>query len=155
MRIGVIGAGVMGAFHVHLLHEQVSGATVASVADTDIERARTVVSGIPEALVFADPQELIECDEVDAVLIASPDFLHAEQTLACIAVGKPTLCEKPLFYSVDEVEKVVVAHREAVGDGVPLVHQGFMRRLDPGYVEQKQIVDSGAHGRPLMVHSIG
>ena len=155
MRIGVIGAGVMGAFHVRLLHEQVSGATVAAVADTDIERARAVIVGIPGAVAFDDPLELIGSKNVDAVLIASPDVLHAEQTLACIAEGKPTLCEKPLSYSVEEAERVIAAHREAVGDGVPLVHQGFMRRFDPGYVEQKQIVDSGVHGRPLMVHSIG
>ena len=92
---------------------------------------------------------------VIAVLIASPDVLHAEQTLARIAAGKPTLCEKPLSYSVEEAERVVAAHRAAVGDGVPLVHQGFMRRFDPGYVAQKRAVDSGEHGRPVMVHSVG
>lgn len=155
MRIGVIGAGAMGAFHVRLLHEQVSDATVAAVADPDIERARAAIAGIPNAVAFDDPQNLIDSADVDAVLIASPDFLHAEQTLACIAVGKPTLCEKPLSYTVEDAERVVAAHREAVGDGIPLVHQGFMRRFDPGYVEQKQIVDSRVHGRPLMVHSIG
>nr|WP_017792792.1 Gfo/Idh/MocA family oxidoreductase [Leucobacter salsicius] len=155
MRIGIIGTGVMGAFHVKLLHEQVSGATVAAVADPDLGRATAAVAGIPGAVAFADPRQLIECTDVDAVLIASPDFLHAEQTLACIAAGKPALCEKPLSYSVEDAERVTAAHREVVGDGVPLVHQGFMRRFDPGYVEQKRVVDSGVHGRPVMVHSVG
>ncbi|QIK63482.1 Gfo/Idh/MocA family oxidoreductase [Leucobacter viscericola] len=155
MRIGIIGTGVMGAFHARLLHEQVSGATVTAVADPDVERAGAVVAAIPGAVALSDPLELIQHPEVDAVLIASPDVLHAEQTLACIAAGKPTLCEKPLSYSVEEAERVIVAHRESVGDGVPLVHQGFMRRFDPGYVEQKRAVDSGAHGRPVMVHSVG
>ena len=155
MRIGIIGTGVMGAFHVQLLHEQVSGATVTAVADPDLARANAVVATIPGATAFSDPLELIAHPEVDAVLIASPDVLHAEQTLACIAAGKPTLCEKPLSYSVEEAERVVAAHRAAVGDGVPLVHQGFMRRFDPGYVAQKRAVDSGEHGRPVMVHSVG
>lgn len=158
MRIGIIGTGVMGAFHAQLLHEQVSGATVAAVADPALERAEAVVAGIPGAVALADAGELIAHPDVDAVLIASPDALHAEQTLACIAAGKPTLCEKPLAYSVAEAERVVAAHREAVaarGDGIPLVHQGFMRRFDPGYVAQKREIDSGAHGRPVMVHSIG
>ncbi|UOR01414.1 Gfo/Idh/MocA family oxidoreductase [Leucobacter allii] len=155
MRIGIIGTGVMGAFHVGLLHEQVSGATVVAVADPAIDRAEAVVAAIPGARAFADAQELIADPEVEAVLITSPDSLHAEQTLACIAAGKPTLCEKPLSYSVADAERVVAAHREKVGDGIPLVHQGFMRRFDPGYVEQKRAVDSGAHGRPVMVHSIG
>ena len=155
MRIGIIGTGVMGAFHVQLLHEQVSGATVTAVADPDLARANAVVATIPGATAFSDPLELTAHPEVDAVLIASPDVLHAEQTLACIAAGKPTLCEKPLSYSVEEAERVVAAHRAAVGDGVPLVHQGFMRRFDPGYVAQKRAVDSGEHGRPVMVHSVG
>ena len=155
MRIGIIGTGVMGAFHVQLLHEQVSGATVTAVADPDLARANAVVATTPGATAFSDPLELIAHPEVDAVLIASPDVLHAEQTLACIAAGKPTLCEKPLSYSVEEAERVVAAHRAAVGDGVPLVHQGFMRRFDPGYVAQKRAVDSGEHGRPVMVHSVG
>lgn len=155
MRIGIIGTGIMGAFHAQCLHAEVSGATVTAVADSDVDRARAAAAAIPGSLAFDDAQALIDCPDVDAVLIASPDALHAEQTLACIAAGKPTLCEKPLSYSVDEAERVVVAHRTAVGDGIPLVHQGFMRRFDPGYVEQKRVVASGAHGRPLMVHSVG
>ncbi len=154
MRIGIIGTGVMGAFHAQCLHAEVSGATVTAVADPDPERAGLAAAAVG-ATAFSDPLELIEHPEVDAVLIASPDFLHAEQTLACIAAGKPTLCEKPLSYSIAEAERVVAAHRAAVGAGIPLVHQGFMRRFDPGYVEQKRVVASGAHGRPVMVHSIG
>ncbi|GAB2564667.1 Gfo/Idh/MocA family protein [Leucobacter ruminantium] len=155
MRIGIIGTGVMGAFHAQCLHTEVSGAVVTALADVDMERARAAAAAIPGALAFDNAQDLIDCPEVDAVLIASPDFLHAEQTLACIAAGKPTLCEKPLSYSVADAERVVEAHRAAVGEGIPLVHQGFMRRFDPGYVEQKRVVTSGEHGRPVMVHSIG
>lgn len=155
MRIGIIGTGVMGAFHARLLHEEVSGAAVVAVADPDPERAGAAVAAIPGARAFADAGELIAHPDVDAVLIASPDALHAEQTLACIAAGKPTLCEKPLAYSVAEADRVLAAHRAAVGDGIPLVHQGFMRRFDPGYVAQKREVESGVHGRPVMVHSVG
>lgn len=155
VKIGIVGAGVMGAFHARCLHAEVSGATVTAVADPDPERARAAASEIPGALALQDPLELIEHDDVDAVLIASPDALHAEQTLACIAARKPALCEKPLSYDVAEAERVVAAHREAAGDGTALVHQGFMRRFDPGYVEQKRVVASGAHGRPVMVRSVG
>ena len=155
MRIGIIGTGVMGGFHAQCLNNEVSGAVVTAVADADMERSKAAAALIPGALAFDNAQDLIDCPEVDAVLIASPDFLHAEQTLACIAAGKPTLCEKPLSYSVAEAAQVIEAHRAAVGDGIPLVHQGFMRRFDPGYVAQKCEVVSGAHGRPVMVHSIG
>ncbi|MGJ0203300.1 Gfo/Idh/MocA family oxidoreductase [Leucobacter sp. gxy201] len=155
MRIGIIGTGVMGAFHAQCLHSEVSGATVAAVADADMERARAAAAAIPGCLAFDNAQDLIDHPDVDAVLIASPDFLHAEQTLACIAAGKPTLCEKPLSYSVEDATRVVDAHRAAVNGGTALVHQGFMRRFDPDYLAQKREVASGAHGRPVMVHSIG
>ncbi|WP_238385072.1 Gfo/Idh/MocA family protein [Nesterenkonia muleiensis] len=130
MRIGIIGTGVMGAFHAQCLHREVSGATVTAVADPDPKRAKDAAAAVG-ATAFAEPLELIDHTDVNAVVIASPDFRHAAQTLACLTAGKPTLCEKPLFYSVEEAEQVVTAHRVAVGDGTPLVHVGFMRCFDP------------------------
>ena len=59
---------------------------------------------------------------------------HAEQALACLAAGKPTLCEKPLA----PVEEDALAVLEAeVAGGRQLIMMGFMRRFDPGYVELK------------------
>jgi hypothetical protein len=55
------------------------------------------------------PLSLIESDQVEAVIVASPDATHAELTLACLASGKPVLCEKPLASSAAEALRVVDA----------------------------------------------
>ena len=91
--VGVIGTGVMGAEHVRLLREETAGAALVAVCDADAARA-TAVAG--DAAAFTDPLALIADDGVQAVVIASPDATHAGLTLACIAAGKPVLCEKPL-----------------------------------------------------------
>ena len=67
--------------------------------------------------------------------------------LACIAAGKPVLCEKPLATSA-EAARADRRGRGALG----LVTVGFMRRYDPGYVELKAQLDAGAIGAPLLVH---
>jgi hypothetical protein len=71
LRVGVIGAGIMGADHVKTLHRYVSGATVTVVADIDLKRALAVATGVPGARATSDPCELITAPDVDAVVIAS------------------------------------------------------------------------------------
>jgi len=98
--------------------------------------------------VVADPA-------VDAVVVASADGSHADLVLACLAERKPVLCEKPLAPTLEECRRLVDAEASVVGArGTPLVSVGFMRRFDPGYLELKSQVASGACGTPLLVHCV-
>lgn len=155
MRIGVIGAGIMGADHARILHRDVPNADVVAIADVDAGRARAVADGIPGSRATDDALGLIASDDVDAVLIASSDATHVEYVLACLAAQKPVLCEKPLAPTAAECAALVVAEDEITAGGPALVSVGFMRRFDPGYVELKDLVDAGHVGVPLMVHSVG
>lgn len=155
VRVGVIGTGIMGADHAAILHRDVPGAQVTLLADPDLDRAAAVAGGIPGARVTADAHELITSDDVDAVLIASSDATHEEYVLACLQVGKPVLCEKPLAPTAAACRTIVAAQDDAIGDGNPLVSVGFMRRFDPGYVELKSMLATGELGTALMVHSVG
>ena len=83
--------------------------------------------------------------------IASIGETHAAFTLACIAAGKPVLCEKPLAPTTPECEQVLDAE---VALGRRLVIVGFMRRYDPGYRQVKASLDSGAIGEALMLHNV-
>ncbi|MEY9838208.1 Gfo/Idh/MocA family protein [Streptacidiphilus sp. EB103A] len=150
VRIGVIGVGVMGAEHARLLSRVVSGSEVTAVADFDAEQARTVAKAYG-ARVFDDPLQLIADDRVDAVLIASSDPTHEQFVLACLAAGKPVLCEKPLAADLDGCLRILDAEQEA---GRRLVTVGFMRRYDPGYLDIKATVDGGDIGRPLAMHCV-
>lgn len=151
VRVGVVGAGIMGADHANTVHRKVSGAVLAAVTDVDAGRAQAVAD-VSGAAVLADGLALIADPSVDAVIIASHDSTHAQLTLAGIKAGKPVLCEKPLAPSVRESAEVVAAERDAVGDGIPLVSVGFMRRFDPGYVQLKAALGDGRVGPAVVVH---
>jgi myo-inositol 2-dehydrogenase/D-chiro-inositol 1-dehydrogenase len=146
VRVGIIGAGVMGADHAVTLRDAVSGATVEAVSDTDATRAASV--GVR---VVNDPLALIKDPDIDAVLIASSDATHEEFALACLAAGKPALCEKPLAADVAGCQRIVTAEAQL---GRRLISVGFMRRYDPGYVALKRTLNGGNLGAPLLLHCV-
>jgi myo-inositol 2-dehydrogenase/D-chiro-inositol 1-dehydrogenase len=151
VRVGVVGAGNMGADHVNTLHRWVSGAEVTRVADVDEERAAAVARTVPGARPGDDAFSLIGDPEVDAVVIASHDTTHADLAVAAVRAGKPVLCEKPLAPTVQECLRVVRAE-EAAARG--LISLGFMRRFDPAYGELRAAVTSGELGAALLVHCV-
>jgi myo-inositol 2-dehydrogenase / D-chiro-inositol 1-dehydrogenase len=148
VRVGVVGAGIMGADHVNTLHRYVRGAAVSMIADVDPGRAQAAGAGVPEVRVTEDAFALIDDPSVDAVVIASHDSTHADLTLAVIRAGKPVMCEKPLAPTVDECRRVAQA------ESASLVSVGFMRRFDPAYVELKAALQAGACGAPLLLHCV-
>ena len=148
--VGVIGAGAMGAAHLRTLVRWVPGAEARAVYDADRPRAEQL-GGEVGAEVSGSAQELIASDRVGAIVIAAPDGLHEEFALACLAAGKPTLCEKPLATSPAGSRRVVDAE---VAVGRRLVQVGFMRRYDPAYVELRELVAAGTVGPVRMVHCV-
>lgn len=149
--IGIIGAGVMGADHARTLARHVPGAHVAAISDIDAARAKTAAAESGARKVLTDALAVVADAGVDAVLVASPDATHAELVLACLAVKKPVLCEKPLATTSAECLQIVAA--EAVL-GRTLVQVGFMRRFDPAYAEMKATLASGALGPALLLHCV-
>ncbi len=150
VRVALIGAGIMGADHGRIVAEDCPGATLQVVCDASVERARAVADAWGAGDVTADALAAIARPDVDAVIVASPDPTHAPLSLACIAAGKPVLCEKPLSQSPDECLTVIEAESAA---GRKCVQVGFMRRFDQSYAEMKAALDEGALGRALMMHN--
>ncbi len=140
----------MGAEHARLLTHEVSGAVLSGVFDLDSARAEVVAAG-SDAVVFEDPMALVTDDRVEAVLIASADASHEEFVLACLAAGKPVLCEKPLAPDTQGCQRIVAAEVEA---DRRLVTVGFMRRFDPGYLALRDALAGGELGQPLMLHCV-
>lgn len=150
VRIAVLGAGNIGTAHANNLANVVSGAEVSVVFDVDADRAGEVADDVG-ARAVTTAAEAIEADDVDAVLIASPDAVHAEQVMACFAAEKPMLCEKPL--AVTEADAMAIVGAE-VARGRRSIQVGFMRRFDPGYVELKAELGPDGIGEALMVHQL-
>ena len=90
LKVGVVGAGAMGASHIATLAASVPAAQVTRVFDMDTARAKSVAESVGGKA--ADSAETLIADpEVDAIVIASPDFTHADLAIAAIAAGKYVL----------------------------------------------------------------
>jgi len=150
IRVGLIGAGIMGADHARILALELAGVTLHTVCDADGARARKIADEAGAAHVSADPLAVISDKSVDAVLIASPDHTHAPLSKACVEAGKPVLCEKPLSQDSAECLDVMAAETKL---GRRLVQIGFMRRFDPSYVEMKDALKAGRIGSAVMMHN--
>ena len=148
LRVGVIGVGMMGADHGERLARRTAGARLVAVSDPDTARAGELATAYGVRSI-EDPLELIEDEEVDAILIASPGFVHEPQLMACLEHGKPVLCEKPLTMDSESSLRVVEAERAT---GKKLITVGFMRRFDPEYTRMKEIISTATLGAPLVVH---
>lgn len=149
IRLAIIGAGIMGSDHARIFAEEVPGARVQVVCDASEPRARGLAEAVG-AEVTTDAEAAIARPDVDAVVVASPDFTHAPLSLACIAARKPVLCEKPLSQSSAECRAVMEAE---IASGRRWVQLGFMRRYDQSYVEMKAALEAGQLGRALMMHN--
>ena len=150
IRIAVIGAGLMGADHAKIVAEDLPSAKLQVICDMDADRAKTIADTYGAREVATNPEEVIARSDVDAVIVASPDFTHAPLSNACIAAGKRVLCEKPLSQSSDECLEVMSAEEAAGNRHVML---GFMRRYDQSYVEMSAALKEGVLGRALMMHN--
>ena len=109
LRVAVVGAGRMGADHIERIHRRINGAEIAAVVDIDRARAEAAIAHIPGAVAHTDFQEVLDRDDIDAALIATPGFLHEQVLLSAIEHGLPTLCEKPLTPDAESSWRVVEA----------------------------------------------
>ena len=136
MRIGLIGAGRIGAFHAETL-AGLPAVTGVVVGDADPARARLVADK-----VGGTPTDDVLGAGVDGVVIAAPTSAHADLIGAAAAAGLPVFCEKPVAADVAGTRAVLARVAAA---GVPL-HVGFQRRFDAGYAAVRHAVRSGRLG---------
>ncbi len=96
IKVGLIGAGTMGAEHASVMACEIGGCSLKAIADADRDRATAVASKLGISWVEADSHALVDDSEIDAALIASSDETHFDLAMACVKRGKPVFCEKPL-----------------------------------------------------------
>jgi len=133
LRIGVIGAGIMGSNHARVLAGLPDTTLVGIVDPLPEHRARA--TELVGCRAFASLDELI-AEGIDAVTIAAPTHLHHEIALACIAQNIHVLVEKPIASSVEEGQAIVAAAERA---GVTLM-VGHVERFNPAVAAVKQAI---------------
>ncbi len=139
----------MGADHVGRLTRRIVGAEVAAVVDVDIARARRAAEAAPSSVAASDLRPVLEREDVDAVVIATPGAVHEETLLQVLERGLPVLCEKPLTPDAASSWRVIEAEQRL---GSKRIQVGFMRRFDSGYRHLRGLIASGGLGQALMLH---
>src|SRR3954463_6058355 len=149
VRVGLIGAGRIGASHATLLARRVSGARMTAIADPR--------PGVAERL--ADPlgcravdtaEGLFEDADIEAVVVAASSQVHADLVAAAADAGKAVFCEKPMGMDLDEIDRGIEAAERA---GVPL-QVGFNRRFAADFAAAHQLVVEGGVGTPQLMRSV-
>jgi predicted dehydrogenase len=111
-------------------------------AVTDVQPAGRKVAADFQATWYSSADDLIESGNIDAVVIATPHWQHAELAVKALNAGLHVLCEKPLSVTVAQADEVLKAAEGSRGT-FAVVHQ---KRFEPAYLYVKQLLDSGELG---------
>ena len=148
MRIGLIGLGYWGPNYARVVTE-LPGVELAVVCDSSPDAVKFVQSRVPGVAATTDPGAVFAQADVDAVIIATPTWTHAELTLAALSAGKHVLCEKPLARSVEECDRVI-AEADRVGK---ILFVGHTFLFNPAVRRLHELVQGGEIGRLLYAHT--
>jgi len=151
LRLGIIGAGAVvqskhwpAIVRLQILWEPVTVVAFAQPAEDQARKAQEVFGGRS----YSDYQDMLAKEELDGVIVASPDALHAEHSIACLEVGLPVLVEKPIARSLVDAERMC---RLAEQKGLVLMTVANKRYSPPYRRAQKFIVEGPVNNPALFV----
>jgi UDP-N-acetylglucosamine 3-dehydrogenase len=143
VRIGILGAGAMGAEHA-AVYARVADAKVVGVFARDLERARSVAA-LCGAEPCTDAAALIESAAVDAIDVCLPSAVHRAFVIPALEQRKHVFCETPLALRLDDARQMLEVARRADR----LLQVGLLMRSVGAYEHVKAAASSGVHGRLL------
>ena len=149
--VGLIGAGSRGTYVTGLVAKNTPARVVAlcDVVDGKSEKAAKTI-GLENPQIYKDYHQLLSSD-VNAVIIATPVFLHAEHFEAAVKAGKHIYIEKPASDDVEGCKRIMRA-ADAANRKLHITF-GFQRRYGQVYRKAKQLADSGALGPIRLGHA--
>lgn len=145
LRIGLIGAGAIGAWHARIIAER-PDAVLAAICDIDGGRAAQLAEPYGAA-VFADAASLFAKAALDGVIIASPERVHEDQARIAATARVPMLIEKPVAPDPAGIAAIRAVTEAA---GVPVM-AGHVERFEIGSAQLKAAVDEGVCGRIVTI----
>ena len=144
VRIGVIGVGGMGGGHCHrakTLENENKQVQLACVCDIEekVAKERAEKFGVK---YFLDYKKLIDSGMCDAVVVATPHWVHPEISIYAFKKGLHVLCEKPIAVTASGAEKLLRAAKKSG----KVFAVDFQRRLEGWTIKAKEIIESGEIG---------
>ena len=139
-QLGFLGVGVIGQRRMQAIVEA-DLADVVAMADPSPDLLKEATKLAPGAACFSTLDALLK-NGCDAVVIATPSALHAEQTIACLSRGLPVFCQKPLGRDAEEVRTIIDAARQADR----LLGVDLSYRFVGGMPQMRELIQTGALG---------
>jgi len=137
---GIVGAGLIADFHANAV-KSIPNAKLVGCCDVVSEKAQALVDKYG-GRAFKDYEELVGCDDIDIITVATPSGFHAEPTIAAAGAGKHVICEKPLDVTLERIDAMMAAHEKAgtVLGGI------FPCRFNDAIVPLREAIQSGRFG---------
>lgn len=139
IRLGIIGFGNMGQTHArNLLEGKIARVELVAACDAFAPN----LAKFPQLRAFATPDALFAAKCVDAVIIATPHFLHTSLGIAALEAGLHVMVEKPISVHRADAERLIAAHKNSRQVFAAM----FNQRTDPFYQAIRHLVRSGELG---------
>jgi len=143
IRLAIIGTGNRGWAHLAIL-KTLPQFQVVALADPTPENLDRAASLSPGAKTYSDYRKLFsEQTDIDAAVVITPNFLHAEVTVAAFHRGLAVLCEKPMATTVEDANRMIEASRKSG----KLLYIGFQKRLVPVTAKLQELAAAGEIGK--------
>src|SRR5512144_985456 len=111
LRVAVVGVGILGSRHARVFAEQ-PDCELAAVVDLNSARAEQVAQA-HGVRAFTDYETMLQCVDIDAVAVATPDHLHRAPVVTALQAGKHVFMEKPLAVTAQDAREIVAAAASA------------------------------------------
>ena len=146
IRIVIIGYGGMGSYHQKELipQELVDVGGIYDIAQTAQDKAREAGLTVYDSL-----EQVLNDESVEAVLVATPNDVHQDLSIAALRGGKQVICEKPVAMNVSELDAILEVAAET--GNTFMVHQN--RRWDPDFLVIRDLYQKGQIGDLFQIES--
>lgn len=150
IRFGIIGGGMAGPLNAGALRD-IPQAELVACCDINEQAGKKLCADYGIADYCGDYRKLLARDDIDAVCVVTPPFLHEEMVIAAAKAGKHVMCEKPIATDCNAADRMIAACREA---GVKLGGIFMYRFMDQAQAIKKAI-DEGRLGKLISVDCSG
>jgi len=155
-RVGIVGFGFMGRMH-YDCWKRLGGVEISAICDAnpnvveDTQKAVGNIAGAAEAVdfdsleLYENMDKMLSAQDLDAISITLPTFLHPDFSIKALKAGVNVLCEKPMALTAAECDRMIEAQKKS-GAELMIAH---CIRFWPEYAKAKEIIDSGQYGPVL------
>jgi predicted dehydrogenase len=151
VRFCLVGTGRAGMVHGMNVTRRLKNAELVALVDANEKALKESGEVLGVGDLHTDYQKALNRPDIDAAIIVTPTFTHAEIAIYAADHGKHVMLEKPMAITVDECAAINAAmERNKVK-----LQLGFMRRFDPAFKQAKKRLASGEMGRVMMIRSTG